>query len=114
VVADRVLPAGQPDRAGAVDQSVYLDRDAGLACAGGQGCQTGRTAAVGEQLVQVDDGKPGRDGLEPDAVGDQVHQGVSAHRVMVVPARSGPSQNCCPPTVRFPEAGTVRSTSTAT
>jgi len=38
---------------------------------------------------------------------------VSAHSVTAVPARSGPSQNCCPPTVRLPEPGTVRSTSTA-
>src|SRR4051794_19641849 len=38
---------------------------------------------------------------------------VSIHRVTGCPARCGPSQNCCPATCRLPEAGTTRSTSTA-
>src|SRR5205807_1316270 len=38
---------------------------------------------------------------------------VSAQNVMVVPARSGPSQNCWPQTHRFPDSGTTRVNSTA-
>ena len=37
----------------------------------------------------------------------------SAQNVMVIPARSGPSQNCLPATHMFPEGGTTRSNSTA-
>jgi hypothetical protein len=38
---------------------------------------------------------------------------VSIHKVTVCPARAELSQNCCPPTHRFPLGGTTRSTSTA-
>jgi hypothetical protein len=38
---------------------------------------------------------------------------LSAQKVTVPPARSGPSQNCCPHTVRFPDNGTTRVNSTA-
>ncbi len=37
----------------------------------------------------------------------------SAQNETVIPARSGPSQNCLPATARFPDAGTTRSNSTA-
>jgi hypothetical protein len=38
---------------------------------------------------------------------------VSIHKVTVCPAQAELSQNCCPPTHRFPLGGTTRSTSTA-
>src|SRR5204863_5840374 len=38
---------------------------------------------------------------------------VSIHRVTFCPARAGLSQNCCPPTHKFPDGGTTRPTSTA-
>jgi hypothetical protein len=38
---------------------------------------------------------------------------VSAQRAIVVPPWAGPNQNCRPQTVRFPDGGTIRSTSTA-
>ena len=38
---------------------------------------------------------------------------VSIHRVTFCPERAVPSQNCCGPTVMFPDGGTMRSTSTA-
>jgi len=36
-----------------------------------------------------------------------------AHKVIGRPAWTGPSQNCCPLSVKFPDAGTIRMTSTA-
>jgi hypothetical protein len=38
---------------------------------------------------------------------------VSIHKVTFCPARAVPGQNCCGPTVMFPDGGTTRSTSTA-
>ena len=38
---------------------------------------------------------------------------ASAHRVTCRPDRAGPSQTCCPPSCKFPDGGTTRSTSTA-
>ena len=38
---------------------------------------------------------------------------VSIQNLTCCPARAGPSQNCCGPTVMFPDAGTTRSTSIA-
>ena len=73
VVADGVLAAGEADQAGGVDQPVDLDRVAGSPA--GMRWWSGRAATVGEQLLQVGDGQPGRHGLEPDAVGEQVHDG---------------------------------------
>jgi hypothetical protein len=50
VVADRVLPAGEADKAAGADEPVDLDRAAGF---GGQWWRSGDLAAVGEQLAQV-------------------------------------------------------------
>jgi hypothetical protein len=75
VVADRVLSAGKCDQAVAGDDAVDLDRLARLDGSGDDGWRSSSPAAVGEEPVQVRDGEPGRDGLEADAVQEQVHHG---------------------------------------
>ncbi|MFC0503350.1 hypothetical protein [Micromonospora costi] len=68
VVADGVLPAGEADQSGGVDETVDLDGGAGLYRAGGDRGRPGGAAAVGEEVAQVGGGEPGRDGLEAEAV----------------------------------------------
>lgn len=70
-----MLPAGEADQAGGVDEPFDLDRGAGLDDSGGDRWRTGGLTVVGEKLAQVGGGEPGRDGLEPDAVDEQVDDG---------------------------------------
>ena len=63
VVADGVLPAGEADQAGGVDEAVDLNRVAGLA--DGEGWRAGGVAALVDEAAQVGDGQSGWDGLEP-------------------------------------------------
>ncbi|MFF4879706.1 hypothetical protein [Micromonospora sp. NPDC000668] len=64
------MPAGEADQAGGVDEPFDLARGAGLDGPGGDRWWSGRDGVVGEELVQVAGGEPGRDGLESDAVAD--------------------------------------------
>ncbi|WFE98597.1 hypothetical protein [Micromonospora sp. WMMD964] len=75
VVADGVLPAGQADQAGGVDEAFDFDRGAGPNGTGGDRGLPGRLAVVGEELAQVSGGESGRDGLESDAVDEQMDDG---------------------------------------
>jgi hypothetical protein len=70
-----VLPSGEGDRAGGVDQAVHLDRHARLGMAAGDGWWAGGAAAVSQELVQVRHREPGRDRLETYTVDQQVHDG---------------------------------------
>lgn len=70
-VANGVLPAGEADQAGGVDEPFDLDGGAGLGGASGDRW----SAVVGEELPQAGGGEPGWDGLESDAVDEQVDDG---------------------------------------
>ena len=74
-----------------------------------------RVGRAGGQAGQLGDAKAGRQGLEPGAVQQDVQAGlIDPQKVMVLPARAGPSQTCWLPSCKFPDGGTIRSTSTAT
>jgi hypothetical protein len=75
VVADGVLASGEGDESGGVDEPVDLDRVPGCGRSGGDGWWSGASAAVGEQVSQVVDGEPGRDGLEAGVVEHEVDDG---------------------------------------
>lgn len=65
LVADWVLPAGQGDQAVGINQPVDLDRPTRLDGAGLDGWRAGRATVVGQQLVQLTDGQPGRNRRGP-------------------------------------------------
>ena len=64
-VANVDLPARQADQTGAVDQALDLDGGAGSSM---ERRWSGRAGTVGGQAGQLDDPEPGGQGLEPDAV----------------------------------------------
>ncbi|GAA4579386.1 hypothetical protein GCM10023176_56970 [Micromonospora coerulea] len=66
VVADGVLPAGEADQSGGVDETVDLNGGAGLYRAGGDRGRSGGAASIGEALTQVAGGEPRGHGLETD------------------------------------------------
>ncbi len=92
LVADGVLPAGERDQAGGVDEPVNLDRAAGFA--GLDGWRPGRVAVLGQQLRSC--AMMSRDGtvLSRTPLWIKCTTVVSAQSVTGLPARSGRSQNC--------------------
>lgn len=67
-----MLPAGEADQAGGIDEPFDFDQGAGLDASGGDRWWPGGLTVVGEELAQVGRGEPGRDGLEPHGVDEQV------------------------------------------
>ena len=63
-------------------------------------------------MGQVGDGQMRADGLDPGAADGQVDQLQPTQKLTSWPARAGPSQNCCPHSAMFPDAGTTFSSST--
>lgn len=82
-----VLPSGQGERAGGIDGAFDLDRGTGLGRAGADRRWPGRSAVVGQQLVQVGKRQPGRDGLEADPIQQQVDSSNNTRRA--------PQRGCC-------------------
>jgi hypothetical protein len=114
LLADRVVLTSVGDRAGGVDRALDLhpgrhqragSRTVGPV-AGRQGERPGRAAGPGRCWSAGTAGSR----CWPSRLRCTV---VSIHNVSVCPARCGPSQNCWPHSPRFPQAGTIRSISTA-
>ena len=107
---DIQLRACQAHQADAIDHSFHLDRGASP---GRQRRRPSRAGPVGGKAGQLGDAEPGWQGLEPDAIEQDVQGGLVTQIVIVFPARGGPSQTCWPPICKFPDGGTSRSTSSA-
>ena len=58
------------------------------------------------------DSRDAVDLIRPPSTPSTCRRSVSTHTITGRPARAGPSQICCWPTIRLPEGGTARSTST--
>lgn len=103
MVADGVLPAGEADQAGGVDEPFDLDGAPGWGPVVIGGRPAGQPSSVRScrRLAEVS-----RDGtvLSRTPLMSRWTTVASAQRVTGSPARVGLSQNCCPQTVRLPEA----------
>jgi hypothetical protein len=82
VVAYGVLASREGDEAVGGDEPVDLDRTTSADRAGRDGWRSGRVAAVAEQLLQMIEAEPGRNGLRRAPSSSRWMTVVSAHRVM--------------------------------